>query len=61
MEKNNKNKKYSMEFLLWYSGLRIRVEELRSLKRCRFDPQPSRVGLKDLALLQLQHRLRFNP
>ena len=30
-----------LEFLLWYSGLRIQLQQLRFLRRCRFNPQPS--------------------
>ena len=42
-----------LEFPLWHSGLRIRLQWLRSLWRCRFDPQPGVNVLKDLVLQQL--------
>ena len=34
----------SMEFPPWHSGLRIRLQRLRSLWRHGFDPWPGRVG-----------------
>ena len=27
-----------VQFPLWHSGLRIQLQQLRSLQRCRFDP-----------------------
>ena len=33
----SKAKKF-LEFLLWCSGLRIQLQWLRLLQRCRFDP-----------------------
>lgn len=32
------------EFLPWGSGLRIRMQQLGSLGRCKFDPQPCTVS-----------------
>ena len=36
VESKNRNN----EFLPWHSGLRIRLQQLRSLQRCGFDPWP---------------------
>ena len=33
-----------LEFLLWHSGLRIRLQWFGSLWRCRFDPQSGIMG-----------------
>ena len=37
-------KKSSGEFLLWYSGLRIQLQQPGSLWSYEFDPQPGAVG-----------------
>ena len=51
--KTKQNKKPPPEFLLWHSRLRIQLQWLGLLQRHWFDPQC--CGLKDPALLQLQH------
>ena len=43
MEEEKKKKK-KKESLLWCSGLRIRVQWLGSLQRCRFNPRSGTVG-----------------
>ena len=48
-----------LEFLLWYSGLRIQMQWLGLPWRCGFGPQPWHCRLKDLVLPQL--RLGFDP
>ena len=47
------------EFLLWFSGLRIWLQQLESLWEVRVQSPVWCTGLKDQALLQLQ--LRFTP
>ena len=37
------SKRQSEEFPLWHSGLRIRLQQLRLLQRCVFDPRPGAV------------------
>ena len=37
-------KSRGQEFPLWHSGLRILLQQLRSLQRYKFNPQPSSVG-----------------
>ena len=37
-------KNYKQEFPLWHSVLRIQLQWLRSLWRCRFNPLPTTVG-----------------
>ena len=39
-------KKMILEFLLWHSGLRIQLQWLGLLWRCRFNPQPSTTGYR---------------
>ena len=52
------------EFLLWYNGLRIRLQQLWLLQRHGFDPTQEQ-WLKYPLLWQLWHRLQlqlqFNP
>lgn len=43
--------------MLWHSGLRIQLQRLRSLRRCRLDPEPSEVGCTSPVA---QLRFRFN-
>ena len=45
---NNNNKKLDIKielekFLLWHSGLRVQLQQLRSLWKYKFDPKPGTV------------------